>query len=103
MPFNLLLFPLLGGFLFLSYWNRSENFAKRLDKERLILWSAVAGAGLLLISVVAFLAMPSTPAWLGLSRLSTWWAYHVPFKYSGFALFAGALGPAAAWFLNNIP
>jgi hypothetical protein len=103
MPFNLLLFPLLGGFIFLSYWNRSENFAKRLDKERLLLWSAFVGAVLLGCSVGAFLLTPFAPAWLGVSSLQKWWAYHVPFQYSGFALCAGLLGPMGAWVLNHVP
>lgn len=103
MPFNVLLLPLLGGFLFLSYWNRTENFAKRLDKERLLLWSAISGSVLLGLSIVAYLLVPITPNWMGLHWLQKWWAYHIPFNYSGFALLAGVLGPFGAWFLNNVP
>jgi hypothetical protein len=54
------------------------------------------------LSVIAYLLIPDTPYWLGLHSLQRWWAYHLPFQYSGFAIFAGILGPCGAWFLNRI-
>lgn len=44
MPFNLLLLPLLGGFIFFSKWNRSRYYGLRSDGYRLILYSAITGA-----------------------------------------------------------
>jgi hypothetical protein len=43
MPFNLLLLPLLGGFIFFSHWNRTAFFALRQDRERLLFYSSLWG------------------------------------------------------------
>jgi len=43
MPFNVLLLPLLGGYLFLTHWNRTRFDTKRYSGERLIFHAAVAG------------------------------------------------------------
>ncbi|HEV7396068.1 MAG TPA: hypothetical protein VGN86_06125 [Pyrinomonadaceae bacterium] len=100
MPFNLLLLPLLGGFIFFCHWNRSKYFAKRQDKERLLLYSALFGVFLLggsffasiLIQHIAFL-----------ERLRVWWAYNTPpIPYSGISSFAFGMGIAGCWLLNHL-
>jgi|LakMenE01Jun11ns_1017448.scaffolds.fasta_scaffold9707544_1 hypothetical protein len=50
MPFDLLLLPLLGGYVFVSRFNGLRYEAKRLNGQRLILLSALAGALLLALS-----------------------------------------------------
>jgi hypothetical protein len=50
MPFNALLLPLLGGFLFISLWNRTKYSASRSDGQRLLLESALWGIALLFSS-----------------------------------------------------
>ncbi|MGB7923437.1 MAG: hypothetical protein WCF57_09350 [Pyrinomonadaceae bacterium] len=49
MPFNLLLLPLIGGYLFIHRWNRTRFKALRLDKERLLFHASLAGVFLLLL------------------------------------------------------
>jgi hypothetical protein len=43
VPFNVLLLPLLGGYLFITHWNRTRFHTKRYSGERLIFHSAIAG------------------------------------------------------------
>ncbi|WP_373514604.1 hypothetical protein [Persicitalea sp.] len=100
MPFNLLLLPLIGGFVLLSHWNFTLYFAKRLDKERLLLYSSLVGAILLGVSFATSIVIASSPDWTAcyyLLKLRKWWAFNTPaFDYSGvsaFALMLGVLGP----------
>ena len=95
MPFNVLLLPLLGGYIFISYWNRTRFDAKRYSGERLLLHSALAG----IVFLVASFALVSTVA--------TGWpvAYErshrlVPFEHSGTSLGALLLGTTIWWPLN---
>jgi hypothetical protein len=100
MPFNLLILPLLGGFILFSHWNRSKFFAKRQDKERLLLYSSLYGAILLGISFVASVLLPFN-SWL--LALRTWWAYHTPaLQYSGISTFAFGLGLLGCCALNYV-
>lgn len=43
MPFNVLLLPLLGGYIFITKWNRTRFNTKRYSGERLIFHAPVAG------------------------------------------------------------
>jgi membrane-associated protease RseP (regulator of RpoE activity) len=52
MPFNVLLLPLLGGYLFLTHWNRTRFDTNRYSGERLIFHSAAAGVIFLLLSFI---------------------------------------------------
>jgi Family of unknown function (DUF6338) len=87
VPFNVLLLPLIGGYIFISYWNRTRFDAKRYSGERLLLHAALAGVVLL---VVAY----------AIVRLLVWWrpgAYDVwhslvPYAHSGTSLLALLLG-----------
>jgi hypothetical protein len=89
MPFNLLLLPLLGGFLFFSHGYRTAYFAKRQDKERLLLYSSLWGLLFLAISLIASTLIPYFPT---LVELRHWWAYHTPaIEYSGISSFAFVL------------
>jgi hypothetical protein len=63
MPFNLLLFPLVGGYYFITnsrYWRFHHQ---RIENQRLLLNSVIAGAFLLLISfgtaAVLFMLAPT--------------------------------------------
>ena len=47
MPFDVLLLPLLGGYIFISSWNCTRFDAKRYSGQRLLFHSAIAGVGLL--------------------------------------------------------
>ncbi len=105
MPFNLLLLPLIGGFVLFAHWNFTVFFAKRQDKERLLLYSSLTGAILLGISFAASILVAVHIDWRVFAlpvMLRHWWAYHTPhFDYSGIAAFALALGVGGPWILNH--
>jgi hypothetical protein len=107
MPFNLLLLPLIGGFIFLTRWNYTVYFAKRLDKERLLLHASLTGLILLSISFALSTLIVSRPTWPGfyyLLRLRHWWAWHTPsYELSGVSTFALLLGVFAPSVLNRWP
>jgi hypothetical protein len=101
MPFNLLLLPLLGGFIFFSHWNRTAYFAKRHDSERLLLYSSLYGVLFLGISFLGSIVIPHIP---GLAALPHWWAYNTPqIQFSGISSFALFLGVAGQLVLNKVP
>ena len=100
MPFNLLLLPLLGGFIFFSHWNRTAFFAKRQDKERLLLYSSLWGV---LFLGLAFVLSILTPYSDWLTNLRHWWAYNTPpIQFSGISSCALLLGVAGQFVLNNV-
>ena len=53
MPFNVLLLPLLGGYVFVSKWNYTRFDTKRHSGERLIIFSALAGVVFLVAAYAA--------------------------------------------------
>ena len=105
IPFNILLLPLLGGFIFVSKWNRTRWHASRADRERLIIYAALAGFA----SVVAVFAIKEILAPLipcrsgGVICVPELWARHIPFEYSGISCSAFALAASLGFALNLIP
>jgi hypothetical protein len=95
VPFNLLLLPLLGGFIFTRQWNRTKYHHLRSDKERLILLSATFG---LFFLIFAFSITLSGNRWM--PQISAWWHDTIPFEYSGTALLAFLTG-AVLWIPLN--
>jgi len=53
VPFNVLLLPLLGGYVFITYWNHTRFSARRYSGERLLIHAALAGVFLLVVSYAA--------------------------------------------------
>jgi hypothetical protein len=96
MPFNVLLLPLLGGYLFITLWNRTRFDTKRYSGERLIFHSAVAGV---LFLVAAFAVVKVVVLYA--PRVDAGWRAAVPFKYSGTSLGAFLVGAVAWWPLNR--
>lgn len=99
MPFNILLLPLIGGYLFVTLWQRTRYYALRADGQRLLLNSACAGAFFLFIATLI----------VGYGEQSQWgmevnrvWHRTVPFQYSGRAVLAFLLGAFGWWPLNRI-
>lgn len=87
MPYNWLLLPLLGGFIFIRQWNVTRYYAERSENQRLLLYSAVAGVALLSGALaLSSLAQQSLPG------LAAWWHQHVEFPYSGRAALSFLLG-----------
>ncbi len=100
MPFNLLLLPLLGGFIFFSHWNRTAFFAKRQDNERLLLYSSIWGVLFLGISFLLSILLPQSALLLDLRQ---WWAFHTPaIEYSGISSCAFIMGAAGPLLLNKL-
>jgi hypothetical protein len=92
--------------MLLSNWNLTLYFAKRLDKERLLLYSSLVGALLLCLSFAISIVVVSNPTWPAfgyLLRLRHWWAYNTPaFSYSGITTLALLIGTLSPWFLNRV-
>jgi hypothetical protein len=89
MPYNLLLLPLLGGFLFIHLAHYFRFAAQRLDGYRLLLQSAIAGTCLVGIArlVVEFLGLFD----FGVAGLTLWYRFF-PFPYSAESSLSLALG-----------
>jgi hypothetical protein len=99
MPYNLLLLPFLGGYLFLRWWNPTRYHALRAEKERLLILAAIPGLVSLIIAfaVVKFLeALLPCSQWPKFPCFPAWWKGNVPFDYLGTSLLAFALG-ASIW------
>lgn len=103
MPYNLLLLPLLGGFLFLRWWNPTRYHALRAEKERLLILAAIPG----LVSLILAFAIVSASghlfpcaSWPNVPCFPAWWAANVPFEFAGTSLLAFTLG-ATLWFPLN--
>lgn len=91
MPFNVLLLPLLGGYVFITKWNRTRFHTKRDTGERLLFHAGLAGVVMLVAAfVLAHVTSTITPG------LHDAWSRAVPFPYAGTSLLALVLG-CAVW------
>lgn len=97
MPYNLLLLPLVGGFLFIHLTYYFRFGAQRLDGYRLLFQSAVAGIILATLARTIVVLCTISPA--GPTLQSAWWVFS-PFPYSGTSAVALLLGPVAAICVN---
>ena len=105
MPYNLLLLPLLGGFLFLRWWNPTRYHALRAEKERLLILAAIPGLVSLIVAfaiVSAFAQMFPCASWPNVPCFPAWWAKNVPFAFAGTSLLAFTLGATLWWPLNRL-
>jgi hypothetical protein len=97
MPYNLLLLPLLGGFLFFVSAHLFRFSAQRLEGYKLLFQSAIAGVLLSFVARLMVVGLAATP--LG-PWLETHWSVFSPFPFSGTSALSMVLGPAAAMILN---
>lgn len=97
MPYNLLLLPLLGGFLFLHITHFFRFEAQRLDGYRLLLYSALCGFCLAVCARVPVVLLSSTAfaAWAG-----PIWNRFAPFSFAETSVLSFALGPVFACIVN---
>ncbi len=97
MPYNLLLLPLLGGFLFFFTAHLFRFGAQRLEGYKLLFQSAIAGVILSFFArlMVLALAMTAPGAWL-----QARWTVFSPFPFSATSALSMILGPIAALVLN---
>jgi hypothetical protein len=97
MPWNLLILPLLGGFLFLRQCHYYRIKAQRFENYRLIFESAAWGVILAIVGRSITVGVHYTP----LLRLSEpVLAYLAPFPFAGTTFLAFALGPLFACLAN---
>ena len=102
MPFNLLLLPLLGGFIFIRLWNRTRWYAVRAEKERLVIYASLSGLVFLCIAFLISTIPPFIPCVSESFCLPIWWNRHVRIEYSGVSFLAFLLGATCWWPLNNL-
>jgi hypothetical protein len=103
MPFNVLLLPLLGGFIFVRYWNRTKYHAIRAEKERILLLASAAGLIALALSfaIKALLgALFPCSDYPNLPCFPVVWYRLIPFPYSAVSVLALILG-ATMWIPLN--
>ncbi|MBV9082784.1 MAG: hypothetical protein JOZ62_08925 [Acidobacteriaceae bacterium] len=98
MPYNLLLLPLLGGFLFLHLTYYFRFVAQRLDGYRLLLYSAIAGTLLGILGRIVVMAFADTKL---ANWAAQWWIPFAPFQFSETSAWALALGPFSALVVNR--
>ncbi len=101
MPYNVLLLPLLGGFLFVTFWDRTRWHAHRAEKDRLLIYAAVAGLAALALAFLIRSIPPFIACWDGWPCAPTWWDRHVGFPNSGIAALAFCLA-ALGWLPFNL-
>jgi hypothetical protein len=97
MPYNLLLLPLIGGFLFIHLTHYFRFAAQRMDGYRLLFQAAIAGVGLSTAGRLAELLVGETPLGPPLGR---YWAIFSPFPYSATSAISLLLGPMCALVVN---
>ena len=97
MPYNLLLLPLIGGFLFVHLTHYFRFAAQRLDGYRLLFQAAIAGVGLSILGRLTTVLLGLTP--LG-KPLQTYWSIFSPFPFSGTSAISLLLGPVGALLVN---
>jgi hypothetical protein len=100
MPYNVLLLPLLGGFLFVSFWDRTRWHAHRAEKDRLLIFAALAGLLFLGLAYLIRSIPPFLPCVQFLPCPPLWWDKNIGFPQSGVATFAFILGALGWWPLN---
>ena len=99
MPLNVLVLPLLGGYIFVSKCNRFRFDSRRFSGQRLLFHSAVAGVGLL---VAALLLTRLLNLFLPVAG-ETWRTYtQLSVPYAGTSALAFLLGCVAWWPLNKL-
>ena len=97
MPYNLLLLPLIGGFLFVHLTHYFRFAAQRMDGYRLLFQAAIAGVVLSTVGRLAELLIGSTPLGPPLER---YWNVFSPFPYSATSAVSLLLGPVFALAVN---
>jgi hypothetical protein len=90
MPTNLLILPLLGGFLLVHLFHFSRFRSQQLEGYRLLFWSAVSGAVLLALARLCTYSLVA----VGLFKLSWVLRFHAffPVDFSGTGVSALGLG-----------
>ena len=97
MPYNLLLLPLLGGFLFFFTAHLFRFSTQRLEGYKLLFQSAIAGVVLSFFARLIVLAIANTDAG---AWVAARWSTFSPFPFSATSALSMILGPITAIMLN---
>src|SRR5215470_20055792 len=97
MPYNLLLLPLLGGYILVHLCHYLRFRAQRLDGYRLLIESAIAGVVLVILSRGVVVALRHTP--VGAFAMAVAPAF-APFPYVGTAIGSFLIGGVLPIFIN---
>lgn len=97
LPLNLLLLPLLGGFVFVSRWHVTRFVILRTEGYRLLFHCAVAGLSCLFLAALIIFALGNVPPRLTLLRetallIDRLWHEVAPVPFSGTAVLALLIG-----------
>lgn len=87
IPYNVLLLPLLAGYLLASWFRYARFYTSRQSGQRLVFVSSLFGLGLLILSYVIIILLNEYVPSVG--RL---WHAHVPFAYAGHGALSLVLG-----------
>lgn len=87
MPLNILILPLLGGYLFLYFYHDTRFGLNRSRGRRVLLDSARIGILLLVVSRCSVLIVAEL-----LPSLAIWWKQLAPFAYSGTGFLSAFIG-----------
>jgi hypothetical protein len=101
MPFNLLLIPLMGGYIFVRFWHYSKISILRADKDRLLIRASIAGFFSLGLAFALSIFVESL--WPCPSQgycLYSWWKEHVPFEYMGVSVLSFLISCVGCLVLN---
>lgn len=92
LPLNVFLLPLVGGYLLASWWNVTQWYSDRWEKERLLLNSATFGLILFFLALAIIRAEALFPCVNWLPCFPRWPIHIPPFDYLGVSLLACLLG-----------
>ncbi|MGD1894154.1 MAG: hypothetical protein ACFB15_26605 [Cyclobacteriaceae bacterium] len=97
MPFNLLLFPLVGGYYLLITSRFTKYIHQRIDRQRLIFNAVLAGIFLLVLATIGVrILKTSFPEWS--ESMRDWFPLQIP--YTGTAILSFVLGILIAHISN---
>lgn len=87
MPFNVLLLPLLGGYIFVSNFNLTRYRMRRQSGRKVLFDSALVGVVLLAVGVLTAMGIDML-----IPSVEPYWKAFAPFDYSGASVISLASG-----------
>lgn len=98
----MLLLPLLGGYIFVRFWNHTKIHILRSDKDRLLIRASIVGLFALIIAYLVHLFFVwKFPCQVNSICISRIWREKLPFEYLDVSLIAFVIG-ALGWIPINL-
>lgn len=98
-PLNLLLLPLLGGFVFVSKWYVTRYYTLRSDGYRLVFAASIAGAAFLFLACLGTSLASKLPLY---GQIAAAWHQVFSPAHSGKAVLAFLIGVICWWPANRL-